>query len=230
MQIELFEAPLRKGEQARRKLLLAGLKYFGEKGFEDASVREIAGLAGKNVASIAYYFGGKEQLYHAVIEGIITYLGRVFGAASQEAAEFIESGGNDPEKAVAIMKRMMRVFLMEHFEKDEVSKIRLLMMREQAEPTEAFEILYGKVLNPLHNLSAQVLAIATGEDPSSQTLILRSHALFGQVIGFTVARHTVLRRLGVKSFTAEHTEMVGFLIDQHLDLISSGLLSKAQDR
>ncbi|MDB6077150.1 MAG: putative DNA-binding transcriptional regulator [Akkermansiaceae bacterium] len=231
MQVELFAAPPRKGEQARRKLLLAGLKFFGDKGFEDASVREIAGAAGKNVASIAYYFGGKEQLYHAVIEGIVTYLGTLFYEVAGEARSFVEQGRKDPAVAVQIMKRILRGFLMEHLEREEIGKIRHLMMREQGDPTEAFEILYDKVLQPQHDLFAQVLAIATGEDPKSPLLILRAHAFFGHVIGFTVARHTVLRRLGVKRLTPEHGELIAFLIDQHVDFISAGLLSsKAQDR
>ena len=53
-----------KGVQDR--LLDAAEKLFCEHGFEGASVRDIAATAGCNVASVNYYFGGKEKLYHDV--------------------------------------------------------------------------------------------------------------------------------------------------------------------
>src|SRR6267143_7011623 len=60
-----------KRDQARLRLLEAALVIFGEKGPKAATVREIAKAARQNVAAIAYYFGSKERLYHAVIEGIV---------------------------------------------------------------------------------------------------------------------------------------------------------------
>ncbi|RYD36798.1 MAG: TetR family transcriptional regulator, partial [Verrucomicrobiaceae bacterium] len=42
MNAELFATSPTKGEQAKRRLLLAALEKIGEKGYEGASVREIA--------------------------------------------------------------------------------------------------------------------------------------------------------------------------------------------
>ncbi len=62
-----LEKPLRSdGQQARLRLLDAGLALFAEKGFAETSTREIAQTAQVNVASISYYFGDKEGLYRAV--------------------------------------------------------------------------------------------------------------------------------------------------------------------
>jgi AcrR family transcriptional regulator len=59
--------PLRSdGQQARLRLLDAGLALFADKGFADTSTREIALRAQVNVAAISYYFGDKEGLYRAV--------------------------------------------------------------------------------------------------------------------------------------------------------------------
>lgn len=53
-----------KGVQDR--LLDAAEELFCEKGFAGTSVRDIAASAGCNVASVNYYFGGKEKLYEEV--------------------------------------------------------------------------------------------------------------------------------------------------------------------
>ena len=76
VQRELFPTSPNKGEQARRKLLLAALKKFGEKGYENASVREIADEAGQDVAAISYYvigLIGYSALF--VLGGLLSVLG-----------------------------------------------------------------------------------------------------------------------------------------------------------
>ncbi len=51
------------GKTARDRLLDAAEELFCERGFEGTSVRELAAAAGCNIASVNYYFGGKEKLY-----------------------------------------------------------------------------------------------------------------------------------------------------------------------
>lgn len=53
-----------KGEQAKSQLIAAALAQFGEYGLH-ATTRDIAALAGQNIAAITYYFGSKEDLYLA---------------------------------------------------------------------------------------------------------------------------------------------------------------------
>ena len=50
---------------ARERLLRAGLRLFAEQGYTKTSTRELAEVAGVNIASISYYFGDKAGLYRA---------------------------------------------------------------------------------------------------------------------------------------------------------------------
>jgi len=50
----------------RDRLLDAAEELFCEHGFEGASIRDIAAIAKCNIASVNYYFGGKEKLYEEV--------------------------------------------------------------------------------------------------------------------------------------------------------------------
>lgn len=52
----------------RDHILTSAEKLFAEKGFDGTSVRDIAQLAGVNLAMISYYFGSKEKLLEALIE------------------------------------------------------------------------------------------------------------------------------------------------------------------
>jgi AcrR family transcriptional regulator len=52
---------------AREKILAAALQVFGDKGYKEATVREIARIAGVALGGLYPYFGSKEQLYVEVL-------------------------------------------------------------------------------------------------------------------------------------------------------------------
>jgi len=53
---------------SREQLIEAARRVFAEKGFDGATVKELAERAGVNISLVSYYFGGKEGLYKACIE------------------------------------------------------------------------------------------------------------------------------------------------------------------
>lgn len=52
----------------KEKLMDAAEKLFAQRGFHGASVRDITGAAGVDLALVNYHFGSKKQLFAAVIE------------------------------------------------------------------------------------------------------------------------------------------------------------------
>jgi AcrR family transcriptional regulator len=58
----------RPSEYTRRNILDAATKIFAERGYGNASVREITKKAGANQAAITYHFGGKGGLYREVLK------------------------------------------------------------------------------------------------------------------------------------------------------------------
>src|SRR5512139_3551664 len=61
-------------DPAPDRILDAAERLFAERGFEGASVRDLAAAAGVNLAAINYHFGGKEALYRAVGERLMNEL------------------------------------------------------------------------------------------------------------------------------------------------------------
>jgi AcrR family transcriptional regulator len=51
----------------RERLLQASARLFADNGYRGASVRDICNLAGANPGAVSYHFGGKRQLYRAVL-------------------------------------------------------------------------------------------------------------------------------------------------------------------
>lgn len=58
----------KKSEETRKRILAAALKVFRERGFEAATMREIAAAAGVAVGAAYYYFDSKDALVMAFYE------------------------------------------------------------------------------------------------------------------------------------------------------------------
>ncbi len=68
----------------KESLLIAAKRIFAHKGFDGATVKDIADEAGVNVSLVSYHFNGKENLFRACIQA--------YGENRLEAAEnFLKS-------------------------------------------------------------------------------------------------------------------------------------------
>ncbi|MBB5350994.1 AcrR family transcriptional regulator [Haloferula luteola] len=220
MSAKIFPVQANKGERARQRLLIAALEKISEKGYDTASVREIADAAGQNVAAIAYYFGSKKKLYAALLEGVGSHIRGIFSDLDETVRQRLEAGTLEPAEAIRLLKAMLRAMVgVQMGGGGDFEKLHRIMVHEQTTPSDCFPILYDKTLRPLHERFTSLLAIARGEDPTSPEVILRAHALFGQAISFTWVRPTIVRRLGVRQLDATHAATISALIEDHIDLI-----------
>ena len=137
-----------RGERARTRLMLEAAKVFAEKGYSAASTREICAAAGLNVAAIHYHFGGKDDLYRAVLVVPIA------GIASQL------TGFDAPGLSLAqSLQRLLGVFVGEDGAPAALAQDGMrLYLREMIEPTPLFAQAVGQHIGPVHEAIARLLA------------------------------------------------------------------------
>ncbi len=58
----------------REHIMEHAISLFADKGFEGTSIRDLAQVAGVNVAMVNYYFGSKEKLVEAILEKKSSYM------------------------------------------------------------------------------------------------------------------------------------------------------------
>jgi AcrR family transcriptional regulator len=64
--------PAKKTTEPRQRILKAAVSLFAKKGFAGVGVREIARVAGVNIAMISYYYEGKVGVLKSIIEEYFT--------------------------------------------------------------------------------------------------------------------------------------------------------------
>ena len=135
-----------RGNQTREALLAAALDVFGRAGFDAASTRRIAAAAGVNQALIAYHFGGKQGLYLAVFESITeqasAQMQPLVESIDRRLADIHRSDPGHKQECVQHLDSLLSAIIDLFGEPDAPAWVRLVM-REQQDPTEAFEIFYG---------------------------------------------------------------------------------------
>lgn len=185
-------APPSPAEQTRAALVRAALQLFGKQGFDGTSTREIAALAKANIGSIAYHFGGKEGLRAACANYIVSTVGGVAGAALAESP----GGPQSAEAAQARLNTVLEAMVGFIMARPEAGEFVQFVLRELSQPSEALDIIYEGVFEPVHDGLCRIWAEASGEDPESDRTRITIFTLIGQVVYFRIAQAAVMRRLG----------------------------------
>ena len=146
------------------------------------------------MSSITYHYGGKEGLYLAAAGHIAKQMGeRMKPALATSETPGCEGEGPDAAltEFLAIIDRFVEVMV--HPESAAWARF---IVREQMEPTEAFQVLYGGVMGRLvDRLSALIVRIGGGRCTVAEAR-LKTLAIVGQALVFRVARATLLRVTG----------------------------------
>jgi AcrR family transcriptional regulator len=217
-----------RGTETRTRLILAALDVFGRQGFDAASTREIARKADANLAAIVYHFGSKEGLHQAVAEHVVTEIGSRIGPTVARAADALEQDapGHDaagliaPDKtaARALLQQIVEAHLMAMLGADAAGSWARFIVREQMEPSPAFETVFA-FMAPIHAVLRRLVGILTDSDPDHDETGLRTFTLMGQVMVFRVAQPMVLRMMARDGLSLDDRRLIARIVTENIDRI-----------
>ena len=207
---------------AKERLLDAATDIFGMYGYEAATTRMIAREAGVNIAAIPYYFGGKEGLYHALIDHIVAMVQARIADVQEELAEQDLTGEGGCEKACVLFERLLEGVIQFMVGSPEALRLSRIILREQLYPSAAYEQIFTGFMKPiLDSLTDLILIIVP--DQTRRQAKLRAMAIMGQVVVFRVARETVVRALDMEGYSQDEMEEVKTTILEHTRAVLKGL-------
>ncbi|MFT3967259.1 MAG: CerR family C-terminal domain-containing protein [Sphingobium sp.] len=179
------------------RLLAAATEHFGRLGFEGASTRAIAAASGTAMSSITYHFGGKEGLYLAVADHIASQIAERQGPVLEAARTRVTSREAAEEGLAAMVEGFARMMIA-----PESAAWSSFILREQQEPTAAFERLYDGVIRAIVETFVSLITVAR-PDLGRQEARMTGIFLYGQALILRVGFASVRRVLEVERFDSQ---------------------------
>ena len=204
---------------AKQRLIEAGLEIFGAYNLEGATTRQLAERAGVNQAAIPYYFGGKEGLYLAVIQYMLQHKGSQVLPVAEQIRRKMSGRRLTPEEALALIRTLFSTIVSVLLQDQATTTWARIIVREQMQPTKAFDIVYERLIRHVHEALTVLLAIILKRKATDPVVILRAHTLVGQVMIFLSGRETIRRRMNWERYTATEIRQIQQAIDEQLDLL-----------
>lgn len=208
----------------QQRLLDIAIAEFGAKGLEGASTRGIAAAAGTAMSSITYHYGGKEGLYLAAADHIAARIGDHLAPA---VAEHGIPDDLAPGAARAMIQDTLTRFV-ETMASEQSAAFSLFVVREQMEPTKAFERIYGGRMGEMLEALVQLVRIATGrrDGDAAQVAVI---TLIGQVIVLRASRATVLKLMRRCAIDAPAIAAIAARIAANTDAILDQMIAERQE-
>lgn len=168
--------PKQREAVTRRHLLDAAGEVFADKGYRDATIRDICRRAGANVAAVNYHFGDKAALYAAVLADL-----------SEIARERFPITLDLPPDATPQerLHAFVRSFLWRVLSSDLAARHGRLMAREMVEPTGALDRLVEERIRPDAEALRGIIADILGPDAPRDQVQLTGLSVVGQILFYS---------------------------------------------
>jgi TetR/AcrR family transcriptional regulator, regulator of cefoperazone and chloramphenicol sensitivity len=179
----------------RAKLLEAAAQVFADRGYYNATIREICRRAGANVAAVNYTFGDKLGLYSEVLR-------QVFRTAEIALLTAELDSAHSPEE---LLRRVVQARLRSLCGRSDVHF--RIVMHEFSEPTPAMaRVLEG--IRPAYERTCQALSALLGLPSDHEKTRLCHNSIIGQILFYAVARPVLARLQPDFKLTPEQLERV----------------------
>jgi TetR/AcrR family transcriptional regulator, regulator of cefoperazone and chloramphenicol sensitivity len=220
------ESGYARGEETRERIVNAALQMFGQRGFEAASTRDIATLAGVNAPALQYYFDSKEGLFVACVERIVKrvweYMSAVVAGAERLIAE--RAAVEDLIEAFCDIQAQLAQFMFTTSDKDDW---RLFMARIQAGegPSAGFELAYKNISCRLSGVTCAIVGRLLGRPADDEETLVRTVTLSGQLVVFQMSRRSVMTKLKWDKIDADRLGLLLRVNREHTRLVLRSMVA-----
>lgn len=182
---------------SKEKILKTAVKLFAHKGFDGVSIREICKEADVNICMISYYFGGKKELYNAIVETLIerqTQFAETFLDLSTPPCKL--SREEQIEKLMLCLDKFVEFFY-SNFSSDLI----VLLLKEQQKKD-------FTINSPVFNYFRKLVACVLNKDENDREIIFKTLFIISQINSPRILPAFSLRPLGQDDFIQEDIKII----------------------
>lgn len=204
-------------DSTRQRILLEAGPIFARKGFRATTVREICDQAQVNLASINYYFGDKQRLYHETV-----VMARQMRVEQVPYPTWDESTLPEQKLADFVSLLLRRLVAMQ----SEPWQVRLLM-REILQPTETCKHLVEEYFRPFFETLCGVVDDIVGRRLPDHKRNQIGFSIIGQCLYYRFSADMTSMMIDEQEYT-EHFNLDG--LASHITAFSLGAINQIKQQ
>jgi TetR/AcrR family transcriptional regulator, regulator of cefoperazone and chloramphenicol sensitivity len=206
-------------------LIESGIVLFGARGYDGVTTRELAHGARTNISSIKYHFGGKEELYRAVLEEIIQEIKELVGPLLRALRNGVAEANGNQDMLTRLARQFAEGWCRAALGDPRTQKRIPPIVRELIQPSRHFKVIYNGFFRVLYEVLGELLAAAHGQTAVDQQLQIRTHIIMNVVWGFIYTESLLWHQMGWNGYNRHRiAAIVPVLSDAFV--LSIGLATK----
>jgi AcrR family transcriptional regulator len=170
-------------ESGAERLLAVAMAAFASRGYAGTSVRTIAAAAQVDPALVIHQFGSKADLWHAAVDAVAAQLLAALGPVRLIASEGVSKAA---ETLAAMVGHLVDTSC-------DTPLIAQFVLTELAQQDARSDYVFEKLVKPVHDLLAPLIAAVEREDGADIDPDLAFIAFNGAIVTAVVSRPFIIR-------------------------------------
>jgi hypothetical protein len=150
-----------------------------------------------------------------VVRHIVEQATPAYRSAVAEINETLAKSSCSSSECFAMLSRILNTMVTTILGTPEAKSWAGIILREQMEPTRAFDIIYEGVMQPVLQCCLALVARILHRQPDDPETMLSVIAIVGQVLIFRTSREAVIRSLQWKGYSRREIQAVQSIVIKH---------------
>lgn len=188
-------------KSTENKIIEVATGLFAKYGFDGTSTRDICKAAGVNISLISYYFGGKQELYKRIVDGIVKNI-LEYAMNKMGISELPQNFDFLPkEKKIEMLFKSLDMII-DYFYSENISEAEIMIIfREQ--------MTSGVPINASgYNMFKRLLSSILERDENDKEVIFRTITIIGQVQAARIFKQFSLNIMNQSGYSKEDVQML----------------------
>jgi AcrR family transcriptional regulator len=207
-------------------LIESGITLFGARGYDGVTTRELAHGARTNISSIKYHFGGKEELYRAVLEEISQEIKELVGPLLLALRNGVAEANGNQDVLTRLARQFAEGWCRAALGDPRTQKRIPPIVREIIQPSRHFTVIYDGFFRVLYDVLGELLAATHGQAAVDEELQIRTHIIMNVVWGFIFTESIFWHQMGWKGYNRNRIEAIVPVLSDAF-VLSIGLATKS---
>jgi AcrR family transcriptional regulator len=201
-------SPTKARKDTSALLIESGIVLFGARGYDGVTTRELAHGARTNISSIKYHFGGKEELYRAVLQEIIREINELVGPLLLALRNGVAEANGNQDVLTRLARQFAEGWCRAALGDPRTQKRIPPIVRELIQPSRHFKVIYNGFFRVLYEVLGELLAAAHGQPAVDQQLQIRTHIIMNVVWGFIYTESLLWHQMGWSGYNRNRIEAI----------------------